>query len=69
MRVIAVSDVEDVMGRGNGSVRLVPQAGGEVLKVSYLQGKVRVDVFPIDATIPLPARGVGGSEPALPPVS
>lgn len=54
--------IREVMATGNGAAVIVPSVGGESLRVSYLWGKLRIDKLFRGATIPLPARGVGGSD-------
>lgn len=57
--------IAEVKAGGNGSSVIIPLAGGESWRVSYLWGKIRIDKLFMGATIPLPARGVGGSD--IPP--
>lgn len=65
MQGISKEQVEEVRAGGNGSALFAPQPGGQVLRLVYYKGMLRVDKHRDGAKIPLPARGVGGSDSPL----
>lgn len=54
--------VEYVMAAGNGASRLLRRPGHTDILVSYLWGKLRVDVVPKMAQNSLPGMRGGGSD-------
>lgn len=66
MRQVQESDIRNVMESGNGAIMFLPASDGEVIKLSYLWGKLRVDILREDSKIPLSARrGRGGDIAAV----
>lgn len=67
MQGISEEQVREVWAGGNGAALFCPQPGGKTLRLVYYKGVLRVDRHREGAKIPLPARGVGGSD--SPPTS
>ncbi len=64
MLSVTPNDVSEVRELGNGGQKFLPAADGRLWRLSYFKGKLRLDRYPIGATIPISARRGGGS--ALP---
>lgn len=66
MQVNMKEAIVRVRRAGNGAHVVIPLAGGQALKVSYLWKKVRVDFCTLDGKIVSPARrGRGGRIAAI----
>ena len=66
---ITEETISRLLEAGNGASEVVASAGGGFRKVSYLWGKLRVDICDEAGKILLPARRVGGGDIPTTPAS